>query len=180
MSAPVHRQGRAAAALIAAGLACGNYTPSESPGNTRPVQEIVGEHLRAVEAGEWDRALSQLADGYTMKMQGMPFFVRITRDDALDVHKARKQAFPDFRFNETMEAVGANGVKVTVRWSGTHTGFLDYPVGDLPKTPATGKSVALPAEFFTYYVENDRIVHTYGEIPEGHGPPALKQQLGIE
>ncbi|MEZ4301042.1 MAG: nuclear transport factor 2 family protein [Polyangiaceae bacterium] len=158
---------------------CGGYTPGATPNNTRPPREIVAEHLRAVEAGDWDRAGVLLSDAYTMKMAGMPFFVEIDRAHAFDVHKARKTAFPDFKLNETMEDVGTNGVKVTVRWSGTHTGFLDYPVGDLPKTPATGKHVSLPEEYFVYYVEGDRIVHTYGEIPEGHGPPALKKQLGL-
>ncbi len=156
------------------------YSPSETPNNSRAPQEVVREHLRAVEIGDWETAESQLADDYTLKMKGMPFFVVVRRKHALDVHQARKQAFPDFEFNETMEDVGTNGVKVTVRWSGTHTGLLDYPVGDIPKTAATGKPVSLPEEYFTYYVEEDRIVHTYGEIPEGHGPPALMQQLGIE
>ncbi len=159
---------------------CGGYSPSETPNNTRPPQEIVRAHLRAVESGDWNRANEFLAENYTLKMKGMPFFISVNRADSFDVHKARKVAFPDFKFNESMEDTGKNGVKVTVRWSGTHTGFLDYPVGDLPKTPATGKSVSLPEEIFTYYVEGDKIVHTYGEIPEGHGPPALKKQLGLE
>jgi len=72
-------------------------------------------------------------------------------------------------------------VKVAIYLTGTHTGLLDYPknVG-VPKTEATGKSIDLPAEYFTYSVENDKIVHTYGFIPEGHGPQALMKQLGIE
>ncbi len=159
---------------------CGGYTPAESPNNTRSPEEVVREHLRAVEAGEWEKANALLSEGYSMKMAGMPFFVSIDRAHAFDVHKARKVAFPDFRFNETIENTGKNAVKVTVRWTGTHTGFLDYPVGDLPKTNATGKTVALPEEYFTYYVEADHIVHTFGEIPEGHGPPALKKQLGLQ
>jgi len=159
---------------------CSGYSPSETPHNTRPTQEIVREHLRAVEAGEWDKASAMLADGYTMKMKGMPFFVKIDKAHAFDMHKARKTAFPDFKFNETMEDVGKNGVKITVKLTGTHTGLLDYPVGDIPKTPATGKSVNLPVEYFTYYIEGDKIVHTYGEIPEGSGPPALKKQLDLK
>jgi hypothetical protein len=143
------------------------------------VQEIVREHLRAIEAGEWEKAAAMLSDDYTMKMKGMPFFVKIDKSKAFDVHKARKTAFPDFKFNETMTDVGKNGVKITVKLTGTHTGMLDYPVGDVPKTPATGKTVNLPEEYFTYYIEGDKIVHTYGEIPEGNGPPALKKQLGL-
>ena len=171
----------ALAAALPSLAGCGGYSPSATPNNnSRSPKEVVLAHLHAVEAGDWQAAGALLAEEYTMKMTGMPFFVSIDRAHAFDVHKARKVAFPDFKFNETVEESGANGVKVTVRWSGTHTGFLDYPVGDIPKTPATGKAVSLPEENFTYYVEGDKIVHTHGEIPEGHGPPALKKQLGIE
>lgn len=169
-------------ALLLATLlcACGGYQPPSQTHNTREVSLVVLEHLRAVEAGDWVRANALLSERYSMKMKGMPFFISIGKAKALDVHRARKQAFPDFKFNETLEPVGPNGIRAVVRWSGTHTGFLDYPVGNLPKTPATQKSVALPEEYFTYYVEDDLIVYTYGEIPEGHGPPALKKQLGLK
>ena len=170
----------AVVATALAALGCGGYSPPEDPRNTRDPMDIVRAHLRALEAGDWAAADALIADSYTMKMQGMPFFISIDKAHALDVHKAREQAFPDYTFNEKMEKVGVNGVKLTVTWSGTHTGFLDYPVGDVPKMKATGKKIALPAEYFTYYVEGDQIVYTYGEIPEGHGPPALKKQLGVE
>ncbi|NJN35240.1 MAG: hypothetical protein HC817_14320 [Saprospiraceae bacterium] len=71
-------------------------------------------------------------------------------------------------------------MKVAVYLTGTHTGLLDYPknVG-VPKTEATRKTINLPSEYFTYSVENDKIVFTDGTIPEGHGPKALMNQLGI-
>lgn len=169
----------AALALGAAVLGCGGYTPSLQPRNERPPEETVRAHLRACEAGDWDAALAFLAPDYRMKMKGMPFFVSVERDHALDIHRARKQAFPDFQFNERIAARG-NAVTVTVFLSGTHTGVLDYPIGGVPKLAPTGKAIDLPSEDFTYYVEHDRIVYTYGEIPDGHGPAALKKQLGVE
>lgn len=39
----------------------------------------------------------------------------------------------------------------------------------ISKIEATGKTI-----------ENDKIVYTFGVIPEGHGPNALMKQLGIE
>jgi predicted ester cyclase len=163
-------------------LGC-TYTPktSQQAGNTRSPRAIVQEHLRAAEAGDWERANSYLADSYSMKMKEMPFFVSIQRDHALDMHKARKQAFPDFLFNETVEWEKENQVKIAVYLTGTHSGVLDYPsaVG-VPRTEATGKTIKLPSEYFVYSVENDKIVNTYGEIPDGHGPTALMQQLGIQ
>lgn len=72
---------------------------SEANNSQKPV-EIVLLHLRAVEAGDWEKANRYLADDYKMKMEGMPFFVSIKKADALSMHKARKLAFPDFKFNE--------------------------------------------------------------------------------
>jgi predicted ester cyclase len=149
-------------------------------GNTRPPLELVREHLRAAEQGDWVTAEAHFHDDYEMQMKGMPFWVTIRRANGLDMHKARKTAFPDFKFNEEVLSAEGNAVKLAIHLTGTHTGPLDYPIDAVPKVGPTGKSIHLPAEYFTYYVENDRIRYTYGEIPEGHGPPALKKQLGLE
>ena len=163
-------------------VSCSAYqaTSNQEANNTvRPV-DVVKEHLRAVENGDWTQAESHIAEDYQMKMEGMPFFVSIKKENALDMHRARKQAFPDFQFNEVIEDTTGNQVKIAVYLTGTHTGLLDYPerIG-VPATEATGKKIDLPAEYFVYSVENDKIVHTYGRIPEGHGPEALMKQLGI-
>ena len=162
---------------------CSSYKPlsNEKANNKLSPTEIVKAHLRAIENGDWDKANSYLADSYKMKMKGMPFFVSIKKDDALSMHKARKTAFADFKFNEIIESATDNQVKVAIYLTGTHTGLLDYPknVG-VPKTEATGKKINLPSEYFIYSVENDKIVDTYGEIPDGHGPKALMEQLGIK
>jgi hypothetical protein len=161
---------------------CSTYQskPNQEANNTVSPSSIVTEHLRAVENGNWAKAESYLAEDYKMKMDGMPFFVSIKRENALDMHKARKKAFPDFKFNEVIEDTSDNQVEIAVYLTGTHTGFLDYPekIG-IPNTEATGKKIDLPAEYFTYSIENDKIVHTYGEIPDGHGPAALLKQLDI-
>ncbi len=136
-------------------------------------------HLRAAEAGDWRDADALLDPGFSMQMKGMPFFVTIPYARALDMHKARKTALPDFRFNEKVELEDGNSVRIAVYLSGTHTGPLDYPIDEVPKVAATGKTIALPVEYFTYFVEHDRIVRVFGDIPDGSGPPALKQQLGL-
>jgi hypothetical protein len=149
-------------------------------GNLRSPQDVVREHLRAVESGEWDVAEAQIAPEFTMQMEGMPRWVTIDRPSALDTHQARKRAFPDFRFNETIERLEENSVTIAVYLTGTHTGYLDYPIDQVPELEATGRSINLPAEYFTYYIENDQIHAIFGRIPEGHGPPALKEQLGVK
>jgi len=168
--------------LLPSFISCSTYQskPNQEANNTVSPSKIVTEHLRAVENGNWVKAESYLAEDYKMKMDGMPFFVSIKEENALDMHKARKDAFHDFKFNEVIEDTSDNQVKIAVYLTGTHTGLLDYPerIG-IPKTEATGKKVNLPAEYFTYSIENDKIVHTYGEIPDGHGPAALLKQLDI-
>jgi predicted ester cyclase len=153
---------------------------SEAARNTKTPTELVKAHLRAIEAGDWKTAEGQLDPAFGMQMKGMPFFVKIPFANALDMHKARKQAFPDFTFNEKIDAAEGNSVRIAVFLKGTHTGYLDYPIKEVPKLEATGKAIDLPAEYFTYFVEGDRIRRVFGEIPEGHGPVALKQQLGVQ
>jgi hypothetical protein len=167
--------------LLLASCASSPPPSSVQAGNSRDPVAVVEAHLRAVEAGDWDKAAAFLAESYSMQMKGMPFFVHIAKKDALVVHQARKTAFPDFRFNEVIEAVHDNQVKVAIYLTGTHTGVLDYPPSTgVPRTEPTGKTIRLPSEYFAYTVESDLIVDTYGEIPEGHGPAALMEQLGIQ
>lgn len=62
-----------------------------------PSVKLVKEHLRAIEDGNWDLSLSYLSEDYVMTSLE-PFPIR--KDHALDIHKARKAVFPDFKFNE--------------------------------------------------------------------------------
>jgi predicted ester cyclase len=141
-------------------------------------KQIVTEHLRAVEAGDWDRALSFIADDYAMTGT-VPFpislFVKIGKKDALRMHVPRKRALPDFQFNETVLAETDDSVKLQVNLSGTHTGVIDYTgiLRGVPVIQPTGKRISLPAEYFTWFVRDDKIVKTIGEIPKGAGVQGL-------
>jgi predicted ester cyclase len=141
-------------------------------------KEIVQKHLRAVEAGNWDEADSYIGEDYTLSGI-VPFpvslFVRITKKDALRMHKPRKRAMPDFRFNETILEESPERVKIQVDLSGTQTGVIDYTgvLRGIPVVQPTGKKVSLLPEFFTYFVRDDKIVKTIGEIPRGAGVQGL-------
>ncbi len=143
-----------------------------------PAKTIVQAHLRAAEAGDWDTALSYIADDY--KMTGLiPFpislFVKIQKKQALRMHQARKRALPDFKFNETVLDEQEDMVKIQVNLSGTHTGVIDYTgiLRGVPVIQATGKRVSLPNEYFTYFVRDGKIIKTIGEIPKNAGVQAL-------
>lgn len=142
------------------------------------VKDVVQAHLRAVEAGDWETALSFIADEYHMTGT-IPFpislFVKIRKRDALRMHKARKRALPDFKFNEQILDEREDMVKLQVNLSGTHTGVIDYTgiLRGVPVLEPTGKKVNLPNEYFTYFVRNGKIIKTIGKIPKEAGVQAL-------
>jgi predicted ester cyclase len=140
--------------------------------------QIVQEHLRAVEAGDWEKADSYIAGDYIMSgMIPFPFslFVKITKKDSLRMHKPRKRALPDFKFNEKILKESDEMVKLQVNISGTHTGVIDYTgiLQGVPVIQPTGKKISLPSEFFTYFVADGQIIKTIGEIPKNAGVQAL-------
>ncbi len=140
--------------------------------------EIVSQHLRAVEAGDWQKADSFIADDYSMSGT-IPFpislFVRIGKKESLRMHKPRKTAMPDFKFNETVLEETDDMVKLQVNLTGTHTGVIDYTgiLRGVPVIPPTGKKVNLPNEYFTYFVRDGKIYKTIGKIPKNAGVQAL-------
>lgn len=141
-------------------------------------KEVLFQHLRAVEAGDWETALSHISEQY--QLAGViPFpislFVRIGKAQALDMHKARKRALPDFRFNEDYIETTDHSVSIQVNLTGTHTGVIDYRglVRGIPVIPPTGKSVKLNPEWFTYEVRDNLITRTVGKIPKNAGVSGL-------
>lgn len=142
------------------------------------VKETVSKHLRLVEAGEWDKALALIAEDY--KLEGLvPFpismFVRIGKAQSLNMHKARKRALPDFKFNETYMDETPESIKFQVNLTGTHTGLIDYRglIRGIPVIQPTGKAVKLNPEWFTYSVRDGLIYKTVGNIPKNAGVQGL-------
>jgi predicted ester cyclase len=141
-------------------------------------REIVLSHLRAVEAGEWEKALTFISETYTMT-GAIPFpvslFIRMGKKDAMRMHTPRKRALPDFRFNETILEESPGRVKIQVNLSGTHSGVIDYSgiLRGVPVVQPTGRKVRLPSEYFEYFVENGLIVRIVARIPKDAGVKAL-------
>ena len=150
--------------------------------NTR---QIVENHLRAIENGDWDHALSFIAENYTMTGT-IPFpislFVKIRKSGALTMHQARRRALPDFRFNEIYLEESDGHVKIQVNLTGTHTGTIDYRgiLRNIPVIPATNKAVKLNPEYFTYYVRENQIYKTVGDIPKNAGVQGLVKAVRTE
>ena len=140
--------------------------------------DVVNQHLRAVEAGDWEKADSFIADDYSM-IGTIPFpvslFIKIGKKESLRMHKPRKTALPDFKFNEKILEETEEMVSFQVNLTGTHTGVIDYTgiLRGVPVIRPTGKKVELPDEFFTYFVRAGKIYKTIGRIPKNAGVQAL-------
>lgn len=148
-------------------------------------RQVVDNHLRAIENGDWERASSFIADDYTMTGT-IPFpvslFVKIRKPSALTMHKARRRALPNFRFNERYVEETDDCVKIQVNLTGTHTGTIDYRgiLRGIPVIPATNKAVKLNPEYFTYYVREGLIYKTVGDIPKNAGVQGLVKAVRTE
>lgn len=141
-------------------------------------KEIVNLHLRAVENGEWEKANSYIAEDY-ITTGVIPFpvslFIKLKKDSALTMHKARKRALPDFKFNEEYQEVSGDSVKIQVNLTGTQTGTIDYTkeLRGIPVIPPTNKFVKLNPEWFEYFVKDDKIYKVIADIPKNAGVKGL-------
>jgi len=141
-------------------------------------KEITNLHLRSVEAGEWDKALSYISQDY-ITTGVIPFpvslFIKLRKAQALTMHKARKRALPDFKFNEEYQEIEGDRVKIQVNLTGTQTGTIDYTkeLRGIPVIPPTNKFVKLNPEWFEYFVKNDQIYKVIADIPKNAGVKGL-------
>lgn len=137
---------------------------------------LVDEHLRSIEAGDWEAALGDLDESF--QLTGLAPFP-IPKAQAMLVHQLRKTAFPDFAFNEVVLADDGETVELEVRITGTHLGVFDYTaIGITDVVQPTCKTVDLPPEYFDFTVRDGKIVAAVGLIPEGAGPAAVLEQIG--
>jgi len=140
--------------------------------------EVLQHHLRALEIGDWDTVNSYISDSY--KATGViPFpislFIKLRKKDALTMHKARKIALPDFKFNESVLESDDEKIKIEVNITGTQTGVIDYRgiLRGIPVVEPTGKFVKLNPEYFTYFVKNGKIEKVEIDIPKNAGVKGL-------
>jgi hypothetical protein len=142
------------------------------------VKKVIFDHLRAVEAAQWEKVEADIDEKYQLTGV-LPFplnlFVKIGKSQALDMHKARKRALPNFKFNEDYLEETPTSVKIQVNLTGTHTGTIDYRglIRGIPVIEPTGKEVKLNPEWFTYYVQNNKIVKIVADIPKNSGVHGL-------
>lgn len=137
---------------------------------------ILEAAIQAVEAGDFDRARSLLADDFTFS-GAVP--EPIGPDAWLGIHRAFAAAMPDFSFN--LSGVRESGAKVLaqLQLTGTQTHELALPIPGVKPVPPTGKHVSLPAEDIAVTTAGDKITNLDVSPVEGGGVAGLLSQLGV-
>jgi steroid delta-isomerase-like uncharacterized protein len=74
-------------------------------------------------------------------------------EEYLSLAQTWRQAFPDVTGKVNTLVADGGTVAIDVSWSGTHTGPLASPTGDIP---ATGKPIQVTSTLW-YQVEGDRV-----------------------
>jgi steroid delta-isomerase-like uncharacterized protein len=114
--------------------------------------DVARESIEVFNAGDWDRFRSLHAEDVVEDELGTQR--RIEGIDALvESNQGWKQAFPDASGQVTNAFESGDTATLEITWSGTHSGPLEMPDGELP---ATNKRIELRA-CQVFRVEGDRI-----------------------
>jgi steroid delta-isomerase-like uncharacterized protein len=131
--------------------------------------DIARDSIEAFNAGDWDRFRSLHAEDVVedelatqRRMEGI--------DALLESNQGWKQAFPDASGEVTNAFESGDTAVLEITWSGTQSGPLEMPGGELP---ATNKRAEVRA-CQTFRVEDDRIA----ESRHYFDMATLLQQLG--
>ncbi|MFQ6673244.1 MAG: ester cyclase [Fidelibacterota bacterium] len=139
--------------------------------------DIARRTLAAIESGDFDTASSLISDDFTFSG---PVPEPIGREEWLGLQRKLQDAFPDWSFNVTDAQEEGEVVRLSLEITGTHTGDLDLSEMGIPKVPATGNSLRLPAEHPEMIVRGDKLVAVKVNVPPGGGVPGILQQVGVE
>lgn len=137
--------------------------------------ETVQAECAAIEAGDWERARSLLANDYTFS-GAVP--EPIGPDAWLGIHRGISEGLPDFSFNLSGARESGDKVFAQVRITGTQTRTLALPIPGLKPIPATGKHVSHPIEDIVVTVHDGKITNWEVSEVAGGGVPGLLAQVG--
>lgn len=137
---------------------------------------VVNQVTAAIEAQNWDKALSLLADGFVFSgATPNP----ISGAEWIGVHRALGAAMPDLRMNYIPSVSNGTHTEGTVKLTGTHTGEFSAPMPGLPRVAATGKAIANPTEHVWVAVKDGKLTEWRVEqVPSG-GLLGILKQMGV-
>jgi hypothetical protein len=101
---------------------------------------------------------------------------RLDKAQFLAMLEALYRAFPDWSYEPS--APEPRGETIAIRWrqGGTHTGPFAYP--GLEPIPATGRTVKIPEQVFSYRIGPDSILEIRPDPVPGGAPGGILAQIG--
>jgi predicted ester cyclase len=138
--------------------------------------ETVKAFSAALEAREFDKAASYLADDFVLNG---PVPQPIGKQEFIAIQSAFESAFEDWSFNSHDEVEQGDKVVAAVQITGTHTRDLILPMPGMPTIPATDKKVSLPEEHLEFTFMGDKIASLTTDNVPGGGIPGVLQQIGV-
>ncbi len=101
----------------------------------------------------------------------------LTKDQFLQMLRALYAGFPDWHYDHDPPELRDETIAVKWRQGGTHTGIFALP--GIAPVPAIGRTVQIPAHYFFYQVQDDRIIEIRPEPVRGGAPGGILEQIGI-
>jgi predicted ester cyclase len=139
--------------------------------------DTVKSLFSALEAKDWKRAESYLADGFVLS--GVTP-MDVSAHDFIELHRHLLKAIPDWKFNIHDYKVSGDRVSAAARITGTHTEPLDLPMMDLHSIAATHKRIQMPEEPCVCVVRGDKVSRMEIKHVEGGGIDGVLKQLNIK
>jgi steroid delta-isomerase-like uncharacterized protein len=118
----------------------------------KSVADMAKEQVIAYNEKDWDRARAAFAPEIVYEEVGTHRKLK-GADDVLTVWKGWAKAIPDSRATFNSELVSGNTAVLEITWTGTHSGPLQTPDGEIAPT---GKKIELRA-IQVVDVDNDRV-----------------------
>ena len=102
----------------------------------------------------------------------------MVRDEILAFLGALYRGFPDWNYDQDPPVPREDGmIGVLWRQGGTHTETLEFP--GFEAYSATGKSVAIPEQFFYYRVAENGLTEIRPDPVPGGAPRGIFEQIGV-
>ena len=133
--------------------------------NIKVVQDIID----MVATNQLHRTPELFHEDYTAEMPGSP---ALNREQAQQWTQTYLDAFPDFRAEVTRIIAHGDDVVVMLTESGTNTGPLPLPTGEI--VPATGRSISTAA-CYVYTLRDGKVARAYGYMDQAD----VLSQLGL-
>jgi predicted ester cyclase len=135
---------------------------------------VLRTYIDGLRTHDVDKVASAVSDDLAFISSGRT----LNKSEFLDMLRALYLAFPDWSYDHSDPELRGDVIAIKWRQAGTHSGTLAMP--GLDPISATGRTVAIPEQYFYYRVRGERIVEIRPDPVPGGAPRGILEQIGIE